>query len=46
MTFVEWFRELSSDQAFLFALPFVVVAVVLTRDWLQQRCDRRNKPPF
>jgi hypothetical protein len=45
MTFVEWFRDLAPDQAFLFSLPFLVVAVVLMSDWLRQRHGRRSKTP-
>ena len=45
MTFVEWFQDLAPDQAFLFALPFLVVAVVLISDWLRQRHGRLSKTP-
>jgi hypothetical protein len=45
MTLVEWFRDLAPDQAFLFALPFLVAVLALTSDWLRQRHGRRSKSP-
>ena len=45
MTFLEWFRDLVPDQAFLFTLPFLVVAVALMSDWLRQRHGRRSTAP-
>jgi len=45
MTFLEWFRDLVPDQAFLFTLPFLVAAVALMSDWLRQRHGRRSTAP-
>jgi len=45
MTFVEWFRDLAPDQAFLFALPFLVAAVAMMSDWLRQGHGLRSKTP-
>jgi hypothetical protein len=39
---IEWFRDLTPDQAFLLAMPFFVATLALMADWLRHLCCKAS----
>lgn len=45
MALIEWIRNLTPDQAFLFSLPFAVAAAGFVGEWWRQRRSKTSGTP-